>query len=238
MDNLPVTWCYDIAPINGGEGREEYCSTGFPMGCYVTVEGSAKYPCPIQQEVRLTNWWHDPLTDWSIDWLILWSYFATKVLVRFFQVLEKKMEGYFVYNHVDLEVWFNPTKSDESTGTVKLARLVRVKVTPRSVDHAVSWPEPVQIYHSVAWMFTYFPGLFVFFFYGGVFVDVPVLLREGFLSVDCQSVQSSHSVWHQGAGTGLLRSWRVVPVELHIRCDVQEEYRDSLVEPMGNLPPS
>lgn len=25
---MPVTWCYDL------EDGQQYCSTGFPMGCY------------------------------------------------------------------------------------------------------------------------------------------------------------------------------------------------------------
>ncbi|OQV14313.1 Transmembrane 9 superfamily member 2 [Hypsibius exemplaris] len=98
MDNMPVTWCYDVAPING-EGREEYCSTGFPMGCYITREGTPKYPCPIQAEALTGN-----------------------------------TEKHIIYNHVDLEVWYNPTESDG--GNIKSARLVRVKVKPRSIDHA------------------------------------------------------------------------------------------------------
>ncbi|XP_025414820.1 transmembrane 9 superfamily member 2 [Sipha flava] len=28
VDNMPVTWCYDL------EDNQQYCSTGFPMGCY------------------------------------------------------------------------------------------------------------------------------------------------------------------------------------------------------------
>lgn len=27
-DNMPVTWCYDL------EDGQQYCNTGFPMGCY------------------------------------------------------------------------------------------------------------------------------------------------------------------------------------------------------------
>lgn len=29
VDNMPVTWCYLL------EGNRQFCSTGFPMGCYV-----------------------------------------------------------------------------------------------------------------------------------------------------------------------------------------------------------
>jgi transmembrane 9 superfamily protein 2/4 len=33
VDNMPVTWCYDT------EGANKFCTTGFPMGCYVTPQG-------------------------------------------------------------------------------------------------------------------------------------------------------------------------------------------------------
>src|SRR5699024_8713694 len=39
VDNMPVTWCYDV------EGGQKYCSTGFPMGCYVDQQGLAKDAC-------------------------------------------------------------------------------------------------------------------------------------------------------------------------------------------------
>lgn len=39
VDNMPVTWCYDV------EGGQKYCSTGFPMGCYVDKQGIAKDSC-------------------------------------------------------------------------------------------------------------------------------------------------------------------------------------------------
>ena len=50
VDNLPITWCYQVPSING-DGSETYCSTGFPMGCYVSRDGAPRYPCPIQSEV-------------------------------------------------------------------------------------------------------------------------------------------------------------------------------------------
>ena len=36
VDNMPVTWCY-LA-----EGSQQYCSVGFPMGCYVDDKGIAR----------------------------------------------------------------------------------------------------------------------------------------------------------------------------------------------------
>ena len=50
VDNLPITWCYLVPSING-DGQESYCSTGFPMGCYISRDGTPRYPCPIQADV-------------------------------------------------------------------------------------------------------------------------------------------------------------------------------------------
>ena len=38
---MPVTWCYDV------EANQKYCSTGFPIGCYVTEQGKQKDACVI-----------------------------------------------------------------------------------------------------------------------------------------------------------------------------------------------
>ncbi|CAG2171155.1 unnamed protein product, partial [Oppiella nova] len=39
VDNMPVTWCYPV------EGDQQYCSVGFPVGCYVDSQGTAKDAC-------------------------------------------------------------------------------------------------------------------------------------------------------------------------------------------------
>lgn len=42
LDNMPVTLCYTNA-----EGQE-FCSRGFPIGCYVTKSGQSKESCNIR----------------------------------------------------------------------------------------------------------------------------------------------------------------------------------------------
>ena len=42
---MPVTWCYQVST---NEARKVYCSTGFPVGCYVDSEGKQKDACVIQ----------------------------------------------------------------------------------------------------------------------------------------------------------------------------------------------
>lgn len=39
VDNMPVTWCYTV------EGNQQFCSTGFPMGCYVNSAGQPRDAC-------------------------------------------------------------------------------------------------------------------------------------------------------------------------------------------------
>ena len=36
---MPITWCYKV------ETGDTYCSTGFPIGCYVTKQGTKKDTC-------------------------------------------------------------------------------------------------------------------------------------------------------------------------------------------------
>lgn len=45
IDNMPVTWCYDVA-----DSEDKYCSTGFPIGCYFTSNGQPKDACVINNQ--------------------------------------------------------------------------------------------------------------------------------------------------------------------------------------------
>ncbi|XP_058942377.2 transmembrane 9 superfamily member 2-like [Pocillopora verrucosa] len=40
IDNMPVTWCYEVA-----DEERKYCSTGFPIGCHVSEDGQARDAC-------------------------------------------------------------------------------------------------------------------------------------------------------------------------------------------------
>ncbi|KAF4075226.1 hypothetical protein AMELA_G00232230 [Ameiurus melas] len=44
VDNMPVTWCYDV------EDNQKFCNPGFPIGCYVTETGLAKDACVVNAE--------------------------------------------------------------------------------------------------------------------------------------------------------------------------------------------
>jgi len=45
---MPVTWCYQL------EDERQYCSTGFPMGCYSKESRSQQDTCTIL--VRTSYW--------------------------------------------------------------------------------------------------------------------------------------------------------------------------------------
>ena len=47
IDNMPVTRCYTIL-----DSEEPYCTTQFPVGCYVTDEGQAHDACFISEKLR------------------------------------------------------------------------------------------------------------------------------------------------------------------------------------------
>jgi len=49
VDNMPVTWCYPV------ENGQHYCSTGFPMGCFVDKKGSPKDACVISRDYSTAN---------------------------------------------------------------------------------------------------------------------------------------------------------------------------------------
>ncbi|XP_017899917.1 PREDICTED: transmembrane 9 superfamily member 2-like, partial [Capra hircus] len=49
IDNMPVVWCRDI---NGGN---KYCTTGFPIGCFVTQSGVSSDACFMHPEFNKTN---------------------------------------------------------------------------------------------------------------------------------------------------------------------------------------
>ncbi|XP_041111932.1 transmembrane 9 superfamily member 2-like isoform X1 [Polyodon spathula] len=49
VDNMPVTWCYDV------EDGQKYCNPGFPIGCYVTRDGRPKDACVINSEFNKRN---------------------------------------------------------------------------------------------------------------------------------------------------------------------------------------
>ncbi|XP_062332265.1 transmembrane 9 superfamily protein member 5 isoform X2 [Osmerus eperlanus] len=49
IDNMPVTWCYDV------EDNQKYCNPGFPIGCLVTLDGRVKDACVINSEFNKKN---------------------------------------------------------------------------------------------------------------------------------------------------------------------------------------
>ncbi|XP_062359204.1 transmembrane 9 superfamily member 2-like isoform X2 [Cinclus cinclus] len=49
IDNMPVTWCYDV------EDGQKYCNPGFPIGCFVTPDGRVKDACVINSEFNKKN---------------------------------------------------------------------------------------------------------------------------------------------------------------------------------------
>ncbi|XP_046577899.1 transmembrane 9 superfamily member 2-like [Haliotis rubra] len=49
VDNMPITWCYIV------ENNKSYCSTGFPIGCFVTSQGRQKDACVMKADFKDAN---------------------------------------------------------------------------------------------------------------------------------------------------------------------------------------
>jgi len=49
IDNMPVTWCYRL------EDGRQFCSTGFPMGCYVRDHRNPEDICMISKQYNQPN---------------------------------------------------------------------------------------------------------------------------------------------------------------------------------------
>jgi transmembrane 9 superfamily protein 2/4 len=49
VDNMPVTWCYTLLQ------EPTYCTTGFPVGCYIDEKGQPQGMCMIPREQEQAN---------------------------------------------------------------------------------------------------------------------------------------------------------------------------------------
>ncbi|KAG8042624.1 hypothetical protein G9C98_005258 [Cotesia typhae] len=45
VDNMPVTWCYPLPNVPSDSEKKQYCSTGFPMGCFLHEARSSQEGC-------------------------------------------------------------------------------------------------------------------------------------------------------------------------------------------------
>ncbi|XP_057298342.1 transmembrane 9 superfamily member 2-like isoform X2 [Hydractinia symbiolongicarpus] len=45
IDNMPVTWCYDVA-----DSEHKFCAPEFPIGCYVTKQGQPANACVLSNK--------------------------------------------------------------------------------------------------------------------------------------------------------------------------------------------
>ena len=51
VDNMPVTWCYTVA-----NSQQPFCTTRFPVGCYVTHSGKPHDACFLSVSHHHGDW--------------------------------------------------------------------------------------------------------------------------------------------------------------------------------------
>eukprot|EP00794_Sanderia_malayensis_P010630 gene10630-11756_t len=50
VDNMPITWCYEVS-----DEEKKYCSAGFPIGCFVTPQNVPRDACVISNKFNKAN---------------------------------------------------------------------------------------------------------------------------------------------------------------------------------------
>ncbi|XP_012283767.1 transmembrane 9 superfamily member 2 isoform X2 [Orussus abietinus] len=106
VDNMPVTWCYQV------EDERQYCSTGFPMGCYFRISQTQQDTCSINIRVGDNMAYTKPKTYYLFNHL----------------------DFTITYHSGIKEEW--GTSFKENGG-----RIISAKVVPRSIKHDPSSPD-------------------------------------------------------------------------------------------------
>jgi len=101
VDNMPVTWCYPV------EGGNQYCATGFPMGCHVDAKGVPKDACVMSPKFNA------PDTNYVFNHIDL--------QVTYHSADDPTVE------------W---GKHIEKDADQEIGRIVSIKATPMSIDHS------------------------------------------------------------------------------------------------------
>lgn len=97
---MPVTWCYQL------EDERQYCSTGFPMGCYSKEPRSQQDTCTIHVSTKLSYY----IISKSRKMNLLMSPLSSFVHV---QGPYNKPNTYYLFNHVNLTITYHSGATEE-----------------------------------------------------------------------------------------------------------------------------
>lgn len=81
VDTMPVTWCYQI------EGNQVFCSTGFPMGCYVNSVGLRKDACIMNVRIYFCFSFYSKFLSRHVDAYAVESSYKNITLTIFFSLM-------------------------------------------------------------------------------------------------------------------------------------------------------
>lgn len=106
LDNMPVTWCYQL------EDERQYCSTGFPMGCYSKESRSQQDTCTIHVSTELK------ILSCSYTWVqssnfIIKEGFVNEYFCIHIQGPYTKSNTYYLFNHVNLTITYHSGATEE-----------------------------------------------------------------------------------------------------------------------------
>lgn len=113
---MPVTWCYQL------ENNRQFCSTGFPMGCFVRPHADG------------VIWFFNDSQWYPFDrfCFVFYQFESCPINPSY-----NKPGSYYPFNHVDLTITYHSGASEEwGVGFgANGGRIISAKIVPFSINH-------------------------------------------------------------------------------------------------------
>ncbi|XP_051881585.1 transmembrane 9 superfamily member 2 [Pristis pectinata] len=160
IDNMPVTWCYDV------EAGQKFCNPGFPIGCYVTKTGRPKDACVINTSFNAKD------TYYIFNHVDITIYYHSEVEKSGARLVAAKLEPRsFKHTHIDKPECTGPPMGipNESKGKISVAYTYSVKYVTSPIKWASRWDYILESMHhtNIQW-FSIMNSLVIVLFLSGM----------------------------------------------------------------------
>uniref|UniRef100_H2ZB09 Transmembrane 9 superfamily member n=1 Tax=Ciona savignyi TaxID=51511 RepID=H2ZB09_CIOSA len=132
VDNMPIAWCYQTT------SNENFCSTGFPIGCYVDEKGNPKDACIIDENYR------DHKNSYILFNHVAITIHYNKVSSDEARLVKAELEPSSIKTgdcnlHAEPLVIPHPDKDDKMTGTVEIPYTYSIAFENTEILWASRW---------------------------------------------------------------------------------------------------
>uniref|UniRef100_UPI00398E80D4 transmembrane 9 superfamily member 2 n=1 Tax=Pristiophorus japonicus TaxID=55135 RepID=UPI00398E80D4 len=160
IDNMPVTWCYDV------EDGQKFCNPGFPVGCYITKGGRPKDACVINSSFNEKD------TFYIFNHVDITIYFHSEVEEAGARLVAAKLEPKsFKHTHIDKPDCSGPPMDipNEFKEKLNIAYTYSVKFVKSQIKWASRWDYILESMHhtNIQW-FSIMNSLVIVLFLSGM----------------------------------------------------------------------